>query len=55
MDLGCSIDKQLNAIANLVRVARKISDRNSKNIASLKAFDRRLEKKLDRLIHQLQN
>jgi hypothetical protein len=55
MDFGRSFDKQLQATANLVQVARKISDRNSKNIASLKAFDRRLGRKLDRLIHHLQN
>ena len=46
-------DKQLKATANLVRVGMKIAVKNSKDIASLIASHRRLEKKMDRLIDLL--
>ena len=47
-------DKQLKATANLVRAGMKIVIKNSKDIAFLTASHRRLEKKMDRLIDQLQ-
>lgn len=46
-------DKQLKATANLVRVAMKITIKSSKDIASLIASHRRLEKKMDRVIDLL--
>jgi len=46
-------DKQLKATANLVRGGMKIVIKNSKDIASLIASHRRLEKKMDRVIDLL--
>ena len=47
-------DRQLKATANLVRAGMKIVVKNSKDIAFLTASHRRLDKKFDRLMDQLQ-